>query len=40
MNELDLTNTQAFILLLVIGVIFLCLKLIDKRMEVNPKRCV
>lgn len=37
MNELDLTNTQAFILLLVIGVIFLCLKLIDKRMEVNPK---
>ena len=37
MNELDLTNTQALILLLVIGVIFLCLKLIDKRMEVNPK---
>jgi len=37
MNELDLTNTQAFILLLVIGVVFLCLKLIDKRMKINPK---
>lgn len=29
MNELDLTNTQAIILLLAIGLLFLCLKRIE-----------
>ena len=29
MNELDITNTQAIILLLVIGLLFLCLKRIE-----------
>ena len=29
MSELDLTNTQAIILLLVIGLLFLCLKRIE-----------
>lgn len=29
MNELDITNTQAIILLLVIGLLFLCLKQIE-----------
>jgi hypothetical protein len=31
MNELDITNTQAIILLLVIGLLFLCLKRIESR---------
>ena len=31
MNELDLTNTQAIILLLAIGLLFLCLKRIESR---------
>lgn len=29
MNELDITNTQAIILLLAIGLLFLCLKRIE-----------
>ncbi len=29
MNELDITNTQVIILLLVIGLLFLCLKRIE-----------
>ena len=29
MNELDITNTQAIMLLLVIGLLFLCLKRIE-----------
>lgn len=37
MNELDLTNTQAVILLLIVGLLFLYLKHIDKRKEINPK---
>ena len=31
MNELDITNTQAIILLLAIGLLFLCLKRIESR---------
>ena len=31
MNELDITNTQAIIVLLVIGLLFLCLKRIESR---------
>lgn len=31
MNELDITNTQAIILLLVIGLLFLYLKRIERR---------
>ena len=31
MNELEITNTQAIILLLAIGLLFLCLKRIESR---------
>ena len=31
MNELDITNPQAIIVLLVIGLLFLCLKRIESR---------
>lgn len=31
MNELDISNTQAIILLLAIGILFLCLKRIESR---------